>query len=79
MQYILQTLLIFMMKKILFILFVLLSNISFANIFNVGSTQQYISPNSLYLANVLQNGDTIDIDAETYIGISALAAVAINF
>lgn len=60
--------------KLLLILFILfLSQSTFATVYQVGSTKEFLSPNALYLANVVQNGDTIEIDPETYIGTDALA------
>ena len=55
------------------LLFLLLSPSLSATTFHVGSTRNYVSPNALYLANVVQNGDTIDIDAEDFAGAAALA------
>lgn len=51
----------------------LLSCKSFATIFQIGTTKPYPSPNNLYLQNIVQDGDTIEIDAETYSGQAALA------
>jgi len=45
----------------------------YAAIFQVGAARAYESPNALYLADVVQHGDTIDIDPETYVGEAALA------
>ncbi len=50
----------------------------FATIFKVGPEQEYHSPNQLYLANVLADGDTVEIDAAVYFGIDALAVWANN-
>lgn len=55
------------------ILFLLCRLTAIATSFSVGSTQFYATPNSLYSANVVQDGDTIEIDAETYIGNNSLA------
>lgn len=41
--------------------------------YHVGSTRTYLSPNALYQANVVQDGDTIEIDGETYTGNATLA------
>ncbi len=62
------------MKK-LTILTVLLLGISItqAAVFEIGPDKTYANPNSLYLANVLSIGDTIEIDAHSYSGIEALA------
>lgn len=59
------------MRFLLF--FLLLSPALSATTFSVGATRNYVSPNALYLANVVQNGDTIDIDAEAFVGVAALA------
>ena len=53
--------------------FLLLSNALSATTFQIGATRNYVSPNALYLANIVQNGDTIDIDAEDFVGVAALA------
>jgi len=56
-------------RNALFILILtLLSLNTAANVYLVGSNKSYLSPNALYTAGVLQNGDTIEIDAENYIG-----------
>ena len=47
------------MKSILLVLIVTLALNSYANIYQVGSTKTYVSPNALYLAGVLQDKDTI--------------------
>jgi hypothetical protein len=44
-----------------------------AEVYQVGSSRSYISPNALYQANVIQIGDTIEIDAEDYMGTACLA------
>ena len=41
--------------------------------YEVGSTRAYKSPNELYLADVLTDGDIIEVDAETYVGTASLA------
>jgi Secretion system C-terminal sorting domain len=61
------------MKNIPLILFLFQSYFATATIHQVGATRTYTSPNALYLANVVQDGDTIEIDAETYTGQAALA------
>ena len=61
------------MKVILALLFSSLWISSSASTYKVGPSREYVSPNALYLANVVQDGDTIEIDGETYIGTSALA------
>ncbi|WP_346881941.1 T9SS type A sorting domain-containing protein [uncultured Algibacter sp.] len=56
------------------ILLFLTAHIScFATVFKVGSTRVYKTPNALYSANIVQDGDTIEIDAETYTGLDCLA------
>jgi len=61
------------MKKIL-LLSVILSQFSLtAATYQVGSNKTYVSPNALYNANVVQTGDIIEIDAETYTGNACLA------
>ncbi|MEZ4888690.1 MAG: T9SS type A sorting domain-containing protein [Chitinophagales bacterium] len=61
------------MGKLLSIVLMALSINALGVIHQVGSTKNYVSPNALYLANVIQDGDTIEVDAETYIGSAALA------
>jgi hypothetical protein len=61
------------MKTIFVLLILTISFSCFATTYKVGSTRAFQSPNALYLANVLQDGDTIEIDAETFTGSSALA------
>ncbi len=56
------------MKKIVLILSTLISINVMATTYNVGPTRTYSSPNALYLANVLQNGDIIEIDSAVYSG-----------
>src|SRR6185295_11160630 len=46
--------------------------------YQVGSSKTYKSPNALYLANIVNDGDTISIDAEDYIGIQSLARWSAN-
>lgn len=45
-----------------------------ATTYQIGSTKTYTTPNALYQANVLNDGDVIEIDAEVYIGQDAIAA-----
>ena len=45
----------------------LLSYNSFAATHQVGPSGPYLSPNMLYTANVVQDGDTIEIAAATYV------------
>ncbi len=56
-----------------FYCFFSIQSIVFANTYRVGSNKIYKTPNELYLANVLEDGDIIEIDAESYIGTDALA------
>ncbi len=44
-----------------------------ATLYQVGPTKTYITPNDLYQANVVQDGDIIEIDAADYSGQQALA------
>ncbi len=46
---------------------------TFANIYKVGATRTYVSPNALYVADILEDSDTIEIDADAYIGTASLA------
>ncbi len=62
------------MKKILLLPVFSLALTASATIHPVGPTQFYVSPNALYVAGVVQTGDTIDIDAATYTGTACLAA-----
>jgi len=52
----------------------MISLYSYSATYEVGPTKTYASPNALYNANVLQDGDIIEIDAGNYIGQEALAA-----
>lgn len=61
------------MKSLLLTTLLLGSLNSIATTYQVGSTQLYTTPNELYLANVVQDGDTIEIDSETYSGTACLA------
>ena len=62
------------MRKTYLLLTILFSClIASATTYKVGSTQLYKTPNLLYKANVVQNGDIIEIDAETYTGNHCLA------
>lgn len=60
------------------ILFCIISKAVFGTTYKVGSDRTYRSPNTLYEANVLQDGDIIEIDAEEYTGIEALAVWMAN-
>lgn len=44
-----------------------------AEVFSVGSTRTFPTPNALYQAGVVHDGDTIEIDGETYVGTQTLA------
>lgn len=44
-----------------------------ATTYKVGSSRTYKTPNELYRANVLQDGDIVEIDFDTYSGTDALA------
>ncbi|MFV0564295.1 MAG: T9SS type A sorting domain-containing protein [Flavobacteriaceae bacterium] len=61
------------MKKSWLIILLTLCFKGHATVHQVGATKIYASPYDLYLANSVQDGDTIEIDAETYTGQSALA------
>jgi hypothetical protein len=62
------------MKKLLFLTTLLLTSfISKATTYQVGSTRLYTTPNALYSASVVQDGDTIEIDSETFTGTPCLA------
>ncbi|MDY7396917.1 T9SS type A sorting domain-containing protein [Aureibaculum sp. 2210JD6-5] len=65
------------MKELL-LLFLSLGLSLHAATFKVGSSRIYKSPNDLYNANVLQDGDIIEIDAETFEGQPALAVWSKN-
>jgi len=61
-------------KNLIFCYLLLLNCMNgFATVYEVGPSKTYLTPNTLYNANVLQNGDTIEIDAGNYIGNDALA------
>ncbi len=60
--------------NLILILLMLTAAISLdAKVFRVGTGQTYLNPQSLYEANVLATGDTVEIDAEVYNGKAALA------
>lgn len=62
------------MKKYLLLLFVVVQFwYAKAATYNVGPTRTYVSPNALYLANVLLDGDIVEIDFATYTGTASLA------
>ena len=61
------------MKTKFILLFSIIGFSCAASTYNVGPSREFLTPNALYLSNVLQDGDTIEIDAETYSGTSALA------
>lgn len=58
---------------LLLVFFTLNAQLVFASAYNVGSSRIYTSPNALYLAGIVENGDTILIDAEDYMGNNSLA------
>ncbi|MBR9923132.1 MAG: hypothetical protein GYB31_20070 [Bacteroidetes bacterium] len=58
---------------LIFILHFLIIQSTNASIFQIGSDKPYATPNELYNANVLDHGDTIEIDAALYSGNDALA------
>jgi len=61
-------------KHLIFSCLLLLNCVyGFATVYEVGLSKAYLTPNALYNANVLQNGDTIEIEAGNYIGTDALA------
>jgi hypothetical protein len=60
-------------NSILFIALLLISLSCFPNLFRVGPTRSYLSPRALYLASVVANGDSIEIDAADYLGADCLA------
>ena len=67
------------MKNLLLLFTLLFSSlISKASIYQVGSTRSYVTPNLLYLANIVQDGDTIEIDAEIFTGTASLAVWQAN-
>ena len=70
-------LLLNVMKQIIFFWVLLLSSSSLvymqAKSYHIGSGQNYPNPNALYQADVLQDGDTLLIEAATYSGQEALA------
>ena len=55
------------------LLICLTANITYGATYQVGSNRTYISPNALYKADILQDGDIVEIDAEEYKGNEALA------
>ena len=63
------------MRRFYLLIFLLMAVGQFlkATTFQVGATRTYTSPNALYLADVLDDGDTIEIDAAEYTGTAALA------
>jgi hypothetical protein len=61
------------MKKIFTSIFLFYSIVIYSAVFTIGPTKNYVSPNALYIANVVQDGDTIYIDAGKYIGQASLA------
>ncbi len=60
-------------KAILIIVVLLLFGNLSAATFKVGPSKIYTSPNALFLANIISDGDTIEIDAGQYSGQATLA------
>ncbi len=56
-----------------FLFFIFTLQVTYASTYNVGASRDYVSPNDLYNANILSDGDTIFIDAEDYLGTNSLA------
>ncbi len=54
------------------------SSITYAATYQVGPTRTYTSPNELYSADILQDGDIVEIDAADYRGSAALAVWKAN-
>lgn len=61
------------MKTLFLLITLTISASCFASVYKVGSTRNYKTPNELYLVNVLQAGDTIEIDGEEFWGTATLA------
>jgi len=61
------------MKKYIQLFLMFITLVGYATTYHIGSTRTYVSPRALYNANIVQNGDIIEIDAETYTGNAALA------
>lgn len=61
------------MNKLILLLLLFLGPKNYATIHQVGLEKKFKSPNALYLANIVKDGDTIEIDPEIYSGIQALA------
>jgi len=55
-------------------LMMIISTTAYTTTYEVGPNQTYNTPHALYLAEVLSAGDTINIAAQDYSGIDALAA-----
>ncbi len=55
-----------MKNTFLLLILNLIVTTALANTFEVGPTKSYKTPNELYLANVIQPGDTITIDVALY-------------
>ncbi len=61
-------------KKLLFAFLPLFFfNVAYATTYHVGPSRTYISPNALFLVNIVQDGDIIEIDAADYSGAAAFA------
>lgn len=61
------------MRKMLFAIFALISLNIYGTTYKVGESRIYKSPNELYVANVISDNDTIEIDVANYLGNAALA------
>lgn len=61
--------------RLIYTIFFILINVmnSYSTVYRVGENRTYKTPNALYLANVLQDGDIVEIDFGTYSGRDALA------
>ena len=60
------------------IIFFIGQNSALAKVYRVGSSRTFTSPNALNRANVLQDGDIVEIDAEIFIGENALAKWSVD-
>ena len=66
-------------KKLLYFTFCFtFFHVAFATTYKVGPSRTYTSPNALYLANIVANGDIIEIDAGDYSGTNAFANWSAN-
>lgn len=51
----------------------LISKVTYATVYNIRASRDYINPDELYSANVVTDRETILIDGEDYIGSTSLA------